>query len=171
MNGWLGRMAWSEPRTETELSMTSFRPYRALMLWALLALPLVGCGKEPETLSISATTFNYSQDYLIDVFVNQKAAASLIKPAKLGEVKGGGGFICCVSLSPAWRKVPVVVKLPNGIEYIVNAPIRQPWPSVASYAVVYVLPDRRVMVEVVAGFPIPDPSQLAELQKIEGEIR
>ncbi len=141
---------------------------RFLRVWlsvAALLVPLSSCGGEPQKVSISATTFNYSADYLIDVWVNGKSAASLIKPAKSGQIKGGGGFLCCVVMSPAWKTVKVDVHLSTDEEYSVDAPILQPWPEVASYLVVHVLPGRKVVVEIVPGAAIPDPSRLDELIK------
>jgi hypothetical protein len=142
--------------------------FMRVFLAAALATPLVGCSREPETVSLSATTFNYSPDDLVFVWVNDKQSARGIDPAKPGEVKGGGGFMCCVAISPSAKSVPVRVEVAKGDDYSVMAPVRQPWPSQASYLVVYVLPGHQILVEAVPYFPIPDPSQLTELQRIVG---
>jgi hypothetical protein len=138
------------------------------VLAAALVMPLVGCSREPETVSLSTTTFNFSSDYLVSVRVSEKGAASGISAAKPGEVKGGGGFMCCVAISPSAKSLPVRVEVAKGDDYSVMAPVRQPWPSQASYLVVYVLPGHQILVEAVPYFPIPDPSQLTELQRIVG---
>ena len=123
-----------------------------------------GCAKEPELVSTSATTFNYSQDSLLDVWVNGKSAGSLAKAAKPGEIKGGG-VVCCISLSSTWKSVEVKVQATKGVEYTTQAPIRRPWPAIASYAVVHVLPGRKVVIEISPTYVIPEPERLKELEQ------
>ena len=125
-----------------------------------------GCAKEPELISITAVTFNYSQESVLDVWLNGKSAGSLLKPARLGEVKGGGGYLCCIALSPAWKSVEVVIQAankPDGVfTYTAQATIRQPWPEIASYAVFHILPGKKVVIEVVPAGVEPDMALLAE---------
>jgi hypothetical protein len=124
--------------------------------------------------SISATTFNYSPDYLLQVVVNEKAAGSLVKPAKPGEIKGSGVF-CCISISPHWKTAEVSVRAVGKDEiastYVVQANIRQPWPEIASYAVVHVLPDRQVVIEISPTYVIPEPGRLKDLEKFARETK
>jgi hypothetical protein len=147
----------------------------ARLAWAsILRLAMVliagvsttGCAREPELTSITAVTFNYSQESVLDVWVNGKSAGSLLKPARLGEVKGGGGYLCCIVLSPAWKSVEVVIRAANKSDgvftYTAQATIRQPWPEIASYAVFHVLPGKKVVIEVVPAGVEPDMDLLAE---------
>ena len=129
-----------------------------------------GCAREPELVSVSATTFNYSQDSLLDIWVNGKSAGSLAKPAKLGEIKGGG-VVCCISLSPAWKIVEVKIQATKGVEYTTQAKILQPWPQIASYAVVHVLPGRKVVIEISPTYVIPEPERLDELEQFAKDTK
>lgn len=150
-----------------DMNLQDIRHLIVGLLTSVLLVPLSSCGGEPQPVSISATTFNYSSDYLIDVWVNGKSAASLIKPAKPGEIKGGGGFLCCVDLKPANRTVEVKVHLPDETFYTVQAPVfPQPWPERASYAVVHVLPQHKILVEVTTEFPIPNRGRIDELLRM-----
>ena len=137
-----------------------------LLLVATLTLSTSGCAKEPELNSITAVAFNYSQEYVLDIWVNGKSAGSLLKPAKLGEVTGGGKYQCCIALSPKWKSIEVDLRVGNktesGLLYKVQASIRQPWPSVASYAVFHILPGKKVVIEIVPTGVEPDMKLLAQ---------
>jgi hypothetical protein len=137
-----------------------------LLMVLMLTISTAGCANEPALVSITAVTFNYSQDYVLDLWVNGKSAGSLLKPAKLGEVTGGGKYQCCISLSPEWKSIEVALRVGNktesGLSYKVQASIRQPWPAIASYAVFHVLPGREVVIEVVPAGVEPDMELLAQ---------
>jgi hypothetical protein len=140
-----------------------------LILALMLTISTAGCAKEPELVAITAVTFNYSQDDLLKLSVNGKSVGSLVSPAKLGEVEGGGKYVCCIALSPEWKSVEVEIRAANKADVVstfsTQALIRQPWPKVASYAVFHVLPGRKVVVEVVPGGVAPDMELLAERTK------
>jgi hypothetical protein len=131
-----------------------------------VTLSSAGCAKQPELVSVSAVMFNYSDEYLVDLTIGDKQAGSLGKPDKLGEVRGGGKVICCISLSPKWKTVEVAVRAAKqdqvGFAYVVNAEIRQPWPEIASYAVFHVLPGHKIVIELVSTRVEPDLELLAK---------
>lgn len=133
-----------------------------------LVLPLSGCGKEPTAVSISATTHNYSQDYVVELRVGDKSAGSLAKPAAPGKVTGGG-VVCCIQLELDKKNAEVEMQFANSKGIVstitVQARIRRPWPEIASYAVFNVLPGQRVLVEVVPTYLIPSGDRLEELER------
>jgi hypothetical protein len=122
---------------------------------------------EPKNVSLSATTFNYSQDTLVFVWIGQKQAGVGVKKAEPGEVKGGGSFICCVSVQDQAKKIEVRVQTVESSEYTVVAPVIQPWPEIVNNIYIYVLPNRRVVAEAFPGPVWIDDAQarLAELEK------
>lgn len=138
---------------------------RKLLFAVCLAMPLAGCSREPDTVSLSATTFNFSQESLVKVLVNGKSAGWGIDNAKLGEVKGGGKVFCCVSISPTAKSVPVLVEVASEHDYSANARVRLPWSPSANYLAVYVLPDHKVVVAVVPSI-VEDPPSLKELLQV-----
>jgi hypothetical protein len=137
-----------------------------LLLVLMLTISTAGCANEPALVSITAVTFNYSQEDLLRVSVNGKSAGSLVSPAKLGEVEGGGKYVCCIALSPAWESVEVLIRSADKADvvstYATQATVRQPWPKIASYAVFHVLPGRKVVIEVVPAGVEPDMELLAQ---------
>lgn len=143
-----------------------FSHARVSSLACALAFAAASCAKEQESVSLSATTFNYSQDDLLSVVVNGKSAGSLVDPAKLGEVKGGGKVLCCISLKPAERSAAVTIRAVKGDQsvysYTTEAEVRTPWPKIASYAVVHVLPGQKVVIEVVPTSIEPDTALLEQ---------
>jgi hypothetical protein len=164
------RMHIGGSRSGRQHATTAVRPF--LMLILSLAVSASGCAKEPTLVAVSAMTVNYSEEYLIDVSVGGKKAGSLSKPAKRGQVTGGGVY-CCVSLPPNTPTTAVQIRSvgSDGVEktYVIQAIIKLPWPEIANYAVFHMLPGHRVVIELAPGYVIPDPGRLEELDKFSKE--
>lgn len=126
--------------------MTILRYIQAILLAFITALPLASCAKEPQLMGLTGVVYNYSQETLIFVEINGKQAGRGIDEAKLGEVTGGGRM-CCIQLSPAWSSVPVNITDADGKRHTVTAIIERPWPELAHYAVVHILPGRKIVIE------------------------
>ena len=138
----------------------------SLLISFLLLIPLSSCSSEPQTVSISATTFNYSPDDLIFVWINGKQAARGIDAAPDGKVKGGGKIFCCVSLPLNTKTAQVKVQPAANPPYTIEAPVYpQPWPEIVNYAVVHVLPNRKAAIEVVPANIEPDMSLLPKAKE------
>jgi len=114
----------------------------------------VGCTAEPRARALTASAYNYSDEYINFVWVNGKQAGVTLDPARPGDVTGGASM-CCIQLAPEWKSVEVHVQLPDDVEYTVQAQIEQPWPEYPHYAVAHVLPGRKIVVEVMPTSPAP----------------
>jgi hypothetical protein len=125
-------------------------PLRLAGALSVIWLAMACTGAEPKNVSLSATTFNYSQDTLMFVWIGQKQAGVGVKKAQPGEVEGGGKVMCCVSLQDQAKKIEVRVQTVESGEYTSIAPVVQPWPEIVNYVRVFVLPGRRVVAEPVA---------------------
>ena len=119
----------------------------ALLLPALL-IPLSGCARGREEAGLSAVTFNYSADEIVFVRIGGKQAGVGIDSAKLGDVEGGG-VMCCVAVPLDKGVMPVEVQTVSDT-YTATAVIEQPWPKYPHYAIVHVLPQRKIVIEVAA---------------------
>lgn len=72
--------------------------------------------------------------------------------------------MCCIKIDRQSATVDVAVKPATGAPFRIHAKVLQPWPEVASYAIVHVLPNRKAVVEIVASDWFERPSRLARLQ-------
>lgn len=124
------------------------RPLRTALLLPALLIPLSGCARGREEAGLSAVTFNYSADEIVFVRIGGKQAGVGIEAAKLGDVEGGG-VMCCVSVPLHEAGIPVEVQTVSGT-YMATAVIELPWPTYAHYAIVHVLPQRKIVIEVAA---------------------
>lgn len=124
------------------------RAFRTALLLPSLLLPLSGCARGREESGLSGVAFNYSADEIVFVWIGGKQAGVGIDAAKLGDVEGGG-VMCCVAVPLDERVIPVEVQTVSDT-YTTNAVIEQPWPKYPHYAIVHVLPQRKIVIEVAA---------------------
>jgi hypothetical protein len=122
-----------------------------------------------KTVALSASAYNYSQDHIAFVAVNGKWAGGGHGPYDPAKRRGptGGGVVCCVNLIEGGSTAEVTLTFAEGPDVIVQAKVLQPWPKIMSYADIYVLPGRKVVIKVVPatqGHPA-----LEELLKLAGE--
>lgn len=137
------------------INRSAVSPIKATaIIFVMLLFPLIGCTAEPQTRGLTASAYNYSDEYINFVWVNGKQAGVTLDAARPGDVTGGAAM-CCIQLAPEWQSVEVVVQLPNDAEYTVQAKIEQPWPEYPHYAIAHVLPGREVVVEVMPTSPWP----------------
>jgi hypothetical protein len=140
---------------------------------AVLLLGALGLGvyslQKNKTVGLSASAYNYSQDHIAFVDVNGKWAGGGHDPYDPAKRRGptGGGSVCCVNLIEGGSTAEVTLTFAEGPDVIVQAQVLQPWPKIMSYANIYVLPGRKVVIKVVPasqGHPA-----LEELLKLAGE--
>jgi hypothetical protein len=81
----------------------------------------------------------------------------------------GGGSVCCVNLIEGGSTAEVTLTFPEPEEpdLVVQAKVLQPWPKFINTADIYVLPGRRVVIEITPGPGIG--LTLDELKKRMGE--
>lgn len=118
---------------------------------ALCALAITACeAKEPEMVGgLTGVVFNYSQDSIVFVKINGHTVGRGLDAAKLGDYKGGGGFMCCFALSPQAKTVEVLVETAKSEgDYTTKATIEQPWAELGSYAGIHILPGRKIVIEI-----------------------
>jgi hypothetical protein len=141
---------------------------------AVLLLGALGLGvyslQKNKTVGLSASAYNYSPDDIISVDVNGKwAGGGKLYPFDPAKRRGptGGGVVCCVNLIEGGSTAEVELTFIDGSTLKVQAQVLQPWPKIMSYANIYVLPGRKVVIKVVPasqGHPA-----LEELLKLAGE--
>lgn len=114
-----------------------------------------GCSREPEQKSLTAVAYNYSETSFGRILVNGKWASPPLEKVKDGVVQGGAS-ICCVRVDKDAKTARVKVTFIDG-DYIVDAPIEQPWPpkGYGHYLAIHVLPKREVKLSVMVGYPAP----------------
>lgn len=129
--------------------------FSACMAMLLTMLPvLAGCAREPRQASLSAITYNYSDEDLAFVWINGKQAGVAKEAVRPGDVNGGG-IMCCINIPQGARQIEVNVMNAKEETFTVMAEIEQPWTKYASYAVVHVLPKRKIVVEISPGDSYP----------------
>jgi len=116
--------------------------------WLILAMSLGGCEtKEAKPISMTGIVYNYAQMDYAWVKVNGGTAGTGLQGVKPGGVSGGGGM-CCVSIVDGATEADVLLEPANGQGEVVKAKVEKWWPDLAHYAVVHVLPGKKVVVEV-----------------------
>ncbi|WP_158635264.1 hypothetical protein [Luteimonas cucumeris] len=155
-----GKESTADMATPAELPPTqgndmSNHAWDKILLFAAMAwLPAIsGCAREPEQASLSTTIFNYSDEHLAGVWMNGKHVGFGEDAVKPGDVNGGGAM-CCIKLTSGLREVDVKVKTVKDT-YTARAQIEQPWTKYATYAIVHVLPKRKIIVEIAPGMSFP----------------
>lgn len=124
-------------------------------LWCfLLSVSLGACAREPETVGLTAVSFNYSEEGFLVIKVNGKWAGSTGWPVEPGDVTGGGS-LCCIELVRGAKTATVEVDIGDGKPYVIEAPIEQPWTSLPHSAVIHVLPGRKAVISIAAGTGSP----------------
>ncbi|GHA82171.1 hypothetical protein [Cognatilysobacter bugurensis] len=130
--------------------------------WAIRALAVagvlwasVGCSREPKQKSLTAIAYNYGEQAFGHVLVNGKWAGPVLSEVEPGGVTGGGS-ICCVKIEKGAKTARVTIQYIDG-DYIVDAPIEQPWPpdGYGHYLAIHVLPGRTVQLSISSSLPFP----------------
>lgn len=125
---------------------------------------IAGCDAgEPKTVGLTGIVYNYSDETLISVSINNQGIGSMDEVVP-GDVTSGG-FICCFSIPLDAKEVEVAVKLPKGQSYKTTAQIEKWWPDLAHYGVVHILPGRKVVMQVTPSAPEPRKDLLEKRQE------
>lgn len=141
-----------KPFLKQRLSIGSgtLRKFMLLCIVLMSAFALTACNAKESAMvgGLTGVVFNYSQDSIAFVKINGHEVGGGLHKAKVGEVKGGGGGICCaLELSPHDKTVDVQVAGSGG-KYTVKAIIEHPWPPDPNTATVHILPGRKIVIEV-----------------------
>jgi hypothetical protein len=142
---------------------------------AVLLLAALGLGaytlQKNKTVALSASALNFSPDHITFVAVNGKWAGGGLAPYDPAKRRGptGGGVVCCVNLIEGGSTAEVTLTFPEPEEpdLVVQAQVLQPWPKFIDTADIYVLPGRRVVIEITPGPGVP--LTWDELKKRMGE--
>lgn len=136
---------------EFDLFATAIRLVGGLpKAWAVtvvVPIALIGCGaKEPQKLSMTGVVYNYTDKAVAAVRVNGRNVSAVMDGVEPGGVSGGAGA-CCVEINEGATEAQVEVDLGDA-SYSTQATVEQWWPDLAHYAVVHVLPGKRVVIEM-----------------------
>jgi len=123
------------------------------LILAFSAISATACAQEPDTASLTAVTFNYSEAYSI-LTVNGEWAGKGSNSVKPGDVTGGGG-ICCIDIPTDAKTATVEVQTGVDEKYVTQARIEQPWPDFMHYAAIHILPGRKVVISIMGSSPAP----------------
>ena len=138
-----------------------------LALVMLLLAALSSCGaKQPKLISISGIPYNYTDQTVFRVSVNGQGIRVLMDGVKPGGVSGGG-VVCCIQVPEGASEALVEVDL-GSAKYTTHAKIEKWWPDLAHYAVVHVLPGKKVVMQITPSFPAPRKDLLEAQQKALG---
>lgn len=113
----------------------------------VVSIALNGCGlKEPKKLSMTGVVYNYTDKAVAAVRVNGRNVSAVMDGVDPGGVSGGAGA-CCVEINEGATEAQIEVDLGDA-SYTTQAKIEKWWPDLAHYAVVHVLPGKKVVMEV-----------------------
>jgi hypothetical protein len=153
----------AQERAQDTAAMLPPRRRRPVLIGAaVLLLGALGLGvyslQKNKTVGLSARAYNYSQDHIAFVAVNGKWAGGGDGPYDPAKRRGptGGGSVCCVNLIEGGSTAEVELKFIDGSTLDVStlkvqAQVLQPWPKFINTANIYVLPGRRVVIEITPG--------------------
>lgn len=115
--------------------------------WLILVISLCGCeSKHAEQIVVSGIPYNYTDQTIFRVSVNGQDVRLLMDAVKAGGVSGGG-VVCCIQIPEGATEAQVEVDFGDA-KYTTQAKVEKWWPDLAHYAVVHVLPGKKVVVEV-----------------------
>ena len=113
----------------------------------MLAMSLEGCEtKEAKPISMTGVVYNYTDKAVAAVRVNGLNVSAVMDGVDPGGVSGGAGA-CCAQIKEGATEAEVEVDFGDA-KYTTQAKIEKWWPDLAHYAVVHVLPGKKVVVEV-----------------------
>lgn len=113
----------------------------------VVSIALIGCGlKDSKKISMTGVVYNYTDKAVAAVRVNGRNVSAVMDGVEPGGVSGGAGA-CCVGINEGATEAEIEVDL-GDTSYTTRAKIEKWWPDLAHYAVVHVLPGKRVVVEV-----------------------
>ncbi len=136
----------------------------ALVILAVAAYTQVtGTAARAEPSALSGTVHNYAPFSIAAVTVNGRWAGGGNAAVRAGEANSSG-TVCCIEIDRQAATVAVDVTPATGAPFATHAKVLQPWPEMASYAIVHVLPNRKAVVEIVASDWFERPERLASLQ-------
>lgn len=125
------------------------------------------CAQDQETVSLTAVTYNYGEAYSM-LRINGEWAGAGSDSVAPGDFTGGGR-LCCIDLPVGAKTATVEVQL-AAEKYVTQAKIEQPWPSGHHYAVVHLMPGRKVVISITASSPAPRIDLLNEALKSVGIV-
>lgn len=132
------------------LQIFSTWPHPARCLALLVTAFACGCtSAEPKMVGgMTGVVYNYSQETFVLIKLNGKTVGTGTDKVKVGDVTGGGGGMCCTSMPLGATKAEVALTTAKGEMVTVTAPVEKWWPDLAEYAVLHLLPGRKVVVEI-----------------------
>ena len=125
----------------------------------LAVLATAGCNTDAgagrrELTGLTAVTYNYSDEEIVSVRVNGRLAGAGHDAMRPGDVTGGARM-CCIDIDASTSMLPVEIKPALKDPFIVLAMLEHPITKYPHYAVVHVLPHRKVVVAVTPTAPAP----------------
>lgn len=145
MTNWIQHKAPSFGPSGAASRMWQRLATNALLL--LIVAALSGCGKrEPQQISLMGIVYNYTDRAIASVRVNGQNVSAVMDGVQPGGVSGGAGT-CCAEIPEGATEAAVEVDLGDS-KYVTQARIEKWWPDLAHYAVVHVLPGKKVVIEV-----------------------
>ncbi len=137
-------------------------------LLPVLVMAMSGCDtKEPKSLSLTGIVYNYTDSAIAAVSVNGRNVSAVMDGVEPGGVTGGAG-VCCAEIVDGAREAQVEVDL-GDTKYTAKASVEKWWPDLAHYAVVHVLPGKKVVMQITPSFPAPRKDLLEAQQMALGQ--
>jgi hypothetical protein len=115
---------------------------------------------------MTGIVYNYTDKAVAAVRVNGRNVSAVMDAVKPGGVSGGAGA-CCTEIAEGAGEAEVEVELADS-KYTARAKIEKWWPDLAHYAVVHVLPGKKVVMQITPSFPAPRKDLLEAQQKALG---
>jgi len=106
--------------------------------------------KADETVGMTGVVLNYSEEDFPSVSINGHTVGTVVRSVKIGDVYGGGAFMCCFPLPAKKNRVDVTLQLLGGEKVVVSAEIEHPLPEIGSIARIHILPGRKIVIDVSA---------------------
>lgn len=125
---------------------TALKILVACVVLILLATTVAWSMRKPSEhwISVAASFENFADESVVYIGLNGKWAGNADRANQ--RMSTGGGVVCCVPVDLNGSDAQVEVRLADGSSYTTRARLIQPVPEVVSYANVYLLPDRKVIV-------------------------
>lgn len=125
------------------------------ILGVLFIVNSAGCNaKDNQTVSLSGIVYNYSQEGYVSVKINGKSISSVLKKVMPGDVSGGA-IVCCFSFPLNTKNIEVELEPSLSDSFKIIASVEKWWPDLSHYAVVHVLPGRKVVIEIRSAYTWP----------------
>lgn len=156
--------------------MTKAKPISAAARWlrrwvglTVLAVSASGCmASGPKSVGLTGIVYNYSEEGYSSVRIDGQMIGSRAPKVEPGNVSGGGST-CCFDLPVGVNEIEIFLKPSLSDGFTTTARIEKWWPDLAHYAVVHILPGRKVVMQVTPSAPLPRKDLLEAQQRALGQ--